>query len=305
MLVLLNRSTAEATSPAHVRTPHIPSHAGSGGAAAAHYTPPPPCHGCKPVRSLPQVAFNAPNCVGYLRLALLAAAAASARSSPQAALYLLLLNFALDAADGALARRLQQVDRCAAAAQLAALRPTPRPALAKRPGCAAAPSCRPPRRRPAAAAAGCCAPRMQASAFGAVLDVLVDNATRGLLWVWSLGAWGLPPVLLEMAVFAFTHKVRAAAADAQASQCAQADCRRHARRQQAAAPSHSRRCLLQGGGLAWKEGCFTQAPRWVRAVMAGGLRSPAGGLAVAGLVGAPLWAWARRSARLPGAGASA
>jgi hypothetical protein len=52
---------------------------------------------------------------------------------------------------------------------------------------------------------------------------------------------------------------------------------------------------LQGGGAAWKEGYFAAAPGWVRAVMAGGLRSPAGALAVAGLMGCPLWAWACRS----------
>jgi hypothetical protein len=43
-----------------------------------------------------------------------------------------------------------------------------------------------------------------------VLDVLVDNAGRGLLWIWALGSWGLPVVLLEMGVFAFTHKASAA-----------------------------------------------------------------------------------------------
>lgn len=52
------------------------------------------------------------------------------------------------------------------------------------------------------------APPVQASAYGAVLDVLVDNASRGLLWLWALGAWGLGPVMLESTVFAFTHKVR-------------------------------------------------------------------------------------------------
>ncbi len=42
------------------------------------------------------------------------------------------------------------------------------------------------------------------------------------------------------------------------------------------------------------------APRWVRAVAAGGFRSPAGALAMAGLFGLPLWLYAR--ACLPAGG---
>ncbi|GBF90202.1 hypothetical protein Rsub_03335 [Raphidocelis subcapitata] len=99
----------------------------------------------------------------------------------------------------------------------------------------------------------------QASSFGAALDVVLDNATRGFLWCGALphGA-GAAVVLLETTVFACAHAA---------------------------------------SGAAWKSGLFAGAPRWVRAVMAGGLRSPLGAAAVAGLTGAPMWAWAR--ARLP------
>ena len=48
---------------------------------------------------------------------------------------------------------------------------------------------------------------------------------------------------------------------------------------------------MQGGGAAWKSGCFSQAPWYVSAVMANGFRTPAGVLAVAGLMGLPLWLW--------------
>lgn len=52
--------------------------------------------------------------------------------------------------------------------------------------------------------------------------------------------------------------------------------------------------LLQGGGMAWKTGCFRGAPWWVRAVMAANFRSLPGAWAVAGLMGVPLWLWSRR-----------
>lgn len=55
---------------------------------------------------------------------------------------------------------------------------------------------------------------------------------------------------------------------------------------------------LQGGGAAWRTGCFKDAPAWVQSVMANGFRTMPGAAAVAGLFGAPLWFWARR--HLPG-----
>ena len=54
----------------------------------------------------------------------------------------------------------------------------------------------------------------------------------------------------------------------------------------------------QGGGAAWRTGCFRDAPAWVQAVMADGFKTAPGAAAVAGLFGAPLWLWARRF--LPG-----
>jgi len=96
----------------------------------------------------------------------------------------------------------------------------------------------------------------QATAFGAVLDVLIDNGIRGWLWCTALpeGA-GAAALLLEMTAFAFTHAV---------------------------------------SGAEWKSAFFAGAPGWVKAVMANGFRQPAGAAAVAGLMGCPLWLFAVR-----------
>lgn len=52
---------------------------------------------------------------------------------------------------------------------------------------------------------------------------------------------------------------------------------------------------LQVSGAEWKVSFFAAAPPWVAAVMGGGrFSSPAGWWAVAGLMGAPLWAWCVR-----------
>ena len=49
----------------------------------------------------------------------------------------------------------------------------------------------------------------QASSFGAFLDVLVDNVSRGTFYVWAFdGPTGAFFVLLEMLSFLCTHKVR-------------------------------------------------------------------------------------------------
>lgn len=52
----------------------------------------------------------------------------------------------------------------------------------------------------------------------------------------------------------------------------------------------------QASGAAWKErvAAAPAAPAWVRGVMANGFRSPLGALAIGGLMGCPLWAWACR-----------
>ncbi|BDA42642.1 hypothetical protein COCOBI_03-5350 [Coccomyxa sp. Obi] len=95
----------------------------------------------------------------------------------------------------------------------------------------------------------------QTSAFGAWLDVAIDNTSRGVLYAWTLpGPAAAFPIALEFLTFVATHK---------------------------------------GGGAAWKTGCFSQAPAWVKAVMDNGFRTPAGILAISGLMGLPLWLWAR------------
>lgn len=73
----------------------------------AQGAPSPSSSSCEP--SISSVLFNVPNTVTYSRVLLLFWAAAVARSQPGVALALWLVNFALDGADGALARRLGQV----------------------------------------------------------------------------------------------------------------------------------------------------------------------------------------------------
>lgn len=102
-----------------------------------------------------QVLLNAPNLVGWVRIALLTAAIMVAPSNPVAAWWATVGSLVLDSVDGILARRLGQ-----------------------------------------------------ATHFGAVLDVLIDNATRGWLWCGALPhGLGVVPVILESTVFAFTHAV--------------------------------------------------------------------------------------------------
>eukprot|EP00873_Tetraselmis_striata_P024297 jgi/Tetstr1/444561/TSEL_000289.t2 len=48
----------------------------------------------------------------------------------------------------------------------------------------------------------------QATTFGAFLDVLIDNLSRGLLWSWgAMSPWPCFMPLLEMIAFVCTHKV--------------------------------------------------------------------------------------------------
>eukprot|EP00884_Botryococcus_braunii_P008852 jgi/Botrbrau1/17969/Bobra.50_1s0058.1 len=149
-----------------------------------------------------------PNVVGYLRIGLLLAACVITGTHwPHVTLTLFLLNFALDALDGYLARRLSQV-----------------------------------------------------SEFGAFLDVSIDLASRGMLWVWAAPgnpAAFLPP-LLELLTFV---------------------------------------CTYRAGGAGWKKGgIFSDAPGWVLAVMKNEFRSVWGGFAMQGIMLAPLWLWLRRYA---------
>lgn len=55
-------------------------------------------------------------------------------------------------------------------------------------------------------------------------------------------------------------------------------------------------CTYKSGGAAWKDGCFRDAPAWVTAVMDRGFKSPPGVLAILGLMGCPLFLWARKHA---------
>lgn len=100
------------------------------------------------------VLLLAPQLVGYVRLACLAAALGAWSRRPQLCLALSLSNFVLDALDGYLARRLGQ-----------------------------------------------------ATAFGAFLDVLIDNASRAVLWTAVDGPAGIVIPLLEMTVFTCTQAV--------------------------------------------------------------------------------------------------
>eukprot|EP00933_Yihiella_yeosuensis_P013568 TRINITY_DN12508_c0_g1_i1.p1 TRINITY_DN12508_c0_g1~~TRINITY_DN12508_c0_g1_i1.p1 ORF type:complete len:156 (-),score=12.68 TRINITY_DN12508_c0_g1_i1:150-617(-) len=92
----------------------------------------------------------------------------------------------------------------------------------------------------------------QESEFGASLDVLVDNFSRGVMWVVACGVPGCLVMFLEMTVFACTHAE---------------------------------------GGKAWKVGCFSNAPPHIASIMRNGFRSPLGVLAIAGLHFLPLWLW--------------
>lgn len=49
---------------------------------------------------------------------------------------------------------------------------------------------------------------LQASGFGAFLDVFIDNLSRAMLWVWAIeGPCAVLPPLFEMTAFVCTHKV--------------------------------------------------------------------------------------------------
>lgn len=96
----------------------------------------------------------------------------------------------------------------------------------------------------------------QASAFGAWLDVWVDNLSRGCLWVMACPhGLGLLAVMLEMSTFLAT---------------------------------------FSAGGAGWKQGgVFAAAPPWVELLMGAHFRTPLGALMVLGLMGCPMWLWAR------------
>eukprot|EP00434_Breviolum_minutum_P012895 symbB.v1.2.011363.t1/scaffold741.1/size166877/7 len=92
----------------------------------------------------------------------------------------------------------------------------------------------------------------QQTLFGAALDVVVDVAQRGGMWLLALNLPGLLFPLLELIVFACTH----------------------------ACSSES-----------WKEGCFSEAPPLIARIMSNGFKTPMGVLTVAGLHFLPLYLW--------------
>ncbi|XP_078476181.1 uncharacterized protein LOC144737384 [Lampetra planeri] len=89
----------------------------------------------------------------------------------------------------------------------------------------------------------------QTFAYGAWLDVAIDNLGRGLLWSHLCQGWGYLISALEWIVFVCNHRSL---------------------------------------GADWKEK-FDGAPRWVQAVMANGFCTPLGLFAVMGLDVLPLW----------------
>ncbi|CAK9100716.1 unnamed protein product, partial [Durusdinium trenchii] len=103
----------------------------------------------------------------------------------------------------------------------------------------------------------------QQSRFGAALDVVVDIAQRGGMWVLALNLPGFLFPLVELNVFACTHS---------------------------------------SGSESWKVTCFEDAPMLVAAVTSNVFKSPCGALMVAGLHFLPLWLWLRQrtSASFPG-----
>ena len=134
-----------------------------------------------------EVLLFVPNLICYLRLALLLAAEALLLCGPWpwAALACHVANLCLDAVDGMAARKLHQARVAHAKWQRART-----PAHSSPPPCLY----------------GC----IQATAFGAFLDVVVDNLSRAALWGRALpGLVGALVPALESVTFACTHQVRA------------------------------------------------------------------------------------------------
>ena len=147
-----------------------------------------------------QVLLYAPQLVGYARIALLGTALLSGAARPHLTAGLFVVNFVLDGLDGYLARRLNQVRQHYSA----------RACL--HPACSSGPSACD---RMAALGTPAMQTRMsagvlhmQASAFGAFLDVTIDCCSRGVLYTWALAGPGAAfPIALEFLTFVATHKV--------------------------------------------------------------------------------------------------
>ena len=131
--------------------------------------------------------------MGYARLALLALAVVTGKQQQYyTSLYLLVFNFALDAVDGILARALQQVRNppLSNVSEQGAVKHWNQ-------------HC-----KYAVKALIIGHLVSQESGFGAWLDVVVDNISRGAVWCWAVeGPLAAIPIALEFLTFASTQKV--------------------------------------------------------------------------------------------------
>ena len=129
-----------------------------------------------------------PNLVGYIRIALLLITVALGEHRPLIGLLLFVANFAFDGLDGILARALHQVCPCHHFRQ---------------------PNARGITRTVHANGSVTDSMLGQESAFGAWLDVVIDNVSRGALWCWAVeGPLAIIPIAVEFLTFAATHKAR-------------------------------------------------------------------------------------------------
>lgn len=129
-----------------------------------------------------------PNIVGYIRIALLLTTVALGEHQPLIGFWLFVANFALDAMDGILARALHQVCPCHHFRQ---------------------PNARDITHTVYANISVTDSMSVQESAFGAWLDVVIDNVSRGVLWCWAVeGPQAMVPMAAEFLTFAATHKAR-------------------------------------------------------------------------------------------------
>jgi hypothetical protein len=148
------------------------------------------------------VLLYAPQLVGYARIALLGTALLSGAARPHLTAGLFVANFVLDGLDGYLARRLKQVREHPLILLVHACM-----SLA----CSGSGTCdrdaaMGPGRMQCRISAGVL--RIQASAFGAFLDVTIDCCSRGALYAWALAGPGAAfPIALEFLTFVATHKV--------------------------------------------------------------------------------------------------
>ncbi|KAJ9534719.1 hypothetical protein QJQ45_013088 [Haematococcus lacustris] len=124
----------------------------------------------------------------------------------------------------------------------------------------------------------------QASAFGAWVDVWVDNLSRGCLWVLACPhGLGLLAVMLEMSTFLATFS-------AGGIMIANTSTRSDSGSSVGAAAAEA---VEAAEAMAQQGGVFAAAPPWVELLMGAHFRTPLGALMVLGLMGCPMWLWAR------------